>query len=75
MILIDLALWQLIGATLHNLRFCVRIGIFLAFSTVISAAGISPLQLPLWPEDAVLNLMGTVLGIGWWLLAASSSMA
>ncbi|WP_077049298.1 mechanosensitive ion channel family protein [Pseudomonas sp. KK4] len=70
LILFDLALWQFIGATRHNLRLCVRIGIFVAFSAVMTAAGISPLQPPLWPDDAVLNLMGTVLGIGWWLFAA-----
>lgn len=70
LILIDLALWQLIGPARHNLRLCLRLGIFVAFSAVMSAAGISPLQPPLWPEDAILNLMGTVLGIGWWLFAA-----
>ncbi|BCX69222.1 mechanosensitive ion channel family protein [Pseudomonas izuensis] len=70
LILIDLASWQLIGGARHNLRLCVRIGIFVAFSWVMTAAGISPLQPPLWPEDAILNLMGTVLGIGWWLFAA-----
>jgi small-conductance mechanosensitive channel len=70
LILIDLASWQLIDGSRQNLRICVRIGIFLAFSWVMTAAGISPLQPPLWPEDAILNLMGTVLGIGWWLFAA-----
>jgi small-conductance mechanosensitive channel len=68
--LIDLALWQLIDTSRRNLRMCARIGIFVAFSAVMTTAGISPLQQPLWPEDPVLNLMGTVLGIGWWLFAA-----
>lgn len=70
LILVDLALWQVIGPARHNLRLCLRIGIFVAFSAVMTTAGISPLQPPLWPDDAILNLMGTVLGIGWWLFAA-----
>ena len=70
LVVIDLALWQVIGAQRHNLRLCLRIVVFVAFSWVLTAAGISPMQPPLWPEDAVLNLMGTVLGIGWWLFAA-----
>ncbi|NUT78889.1 mechanosensitive ion channel [Pseudomonas sp. C1C7] len=70
LILIDLALWQMVGPARHNLRLCARIVVFVAFSAVMSAAGISPLQPPLWPDDAVLNLMGTVLGIGWWIFAA-----
>jgi hypothetical protein len=49
LIVIDLASWQLIDASRQNLRICVRIGIFLAFSWVMTAAGISPLQPPLWP--------------------------
>nr|WP_256345007.1 mechanosensitive ion channel domain-containing protein [Pseudomonas gingeri] len=70
LILIELALWQLIGASRRNLRMCVRVGIFVLFCWVMLSVGISPLQPPLWPEDPVLNLMATVLGIGWWLFAA-----
>ncbi|WP_422775953.1 mechanosensitive ion channel family protein [Pseudomonas mediterranea] len=70
LILIDLALWQLIGASRRHLRMCARVGVFVMFCWVMTAAGISPLQPPLWPDDAILNLMGTVLGIGWWLFAA-----
>ncbi|UZE25750.1 mechanosensitive ion channel family protein [Pseudomonas sp. B21-056] len=70
LILIDLALWQLIGDSRRNLRMCARVGVFVMFCWVMTAAGISPLQPPLWPDDAILNLMGTVLGIGWWLFAA-----
>lgn len=70
LILIELALWQLIGPSRRNLRMCVRVGIFVLFCWVMLSVGISPLQPPLWPEDPVLNLMATVLGIGWWLFAA-----
>lgn len=70
LILIDLVLWQVIGASRRNLQMCARVVVFVMFCWVMTTAGISPLQPPLWPEDAILNLMGTVLGIGWWLFAA-----
>ncbi|MFS2069727.1 mechanosensitive ion channel domain-containing protein [Pseudomonas sp. CT11-2] len=70
LIVIELALWQFIGASRRNLRMCVRVGIFVLFCWVMLSVGISPLQPPLWPEDPVLNLIATVLGISWWLFAA-----
>ncbi|WP_166363404.1 mechanosensitive ion channel family protein [Pseudomonas akapageensis] len=70
LILIELSLWQFIGASRRNLRVCVRTGFFVMFCLVMTAAGISPLQPPLWPEDPILNLVATVLGISWWLFAA-----
>ncbi|MCG8907172.1 mechanosensitive ion channel family protein [Pseudomonas sp. DP-17] len=70
LILIDLALWQMIDASRRKVRMSVRISIFITFSWVLTNAGISPLQPPLWPEDPLLQLTGTILGIGWWLFAA-----
>ncbi|NWD48405.1 mechanosensitive ion channel family protein [Pseudomonas gingeri] len=70
LILIELSLWQLIGASRRNLRMCVRVGIFVLFCWLMLSVGVSPLQPPLWPEDPVLNLMATVLGVSWWLFAA-----
>ena len=70
LILLDLVLWQGLGPARRTLRSGLRVLVFALFCWVMVAAGISPLQPPPWPEDAVLNLMATVLGIGWWLFAA-----
>lgn len=70
LIVIDLSLWQILGDARRNLRMCARLLAFVAFCWVMMAAGISPLQPPLWPDDAILNLMATVLGVAWWLFAA-----
>lgn len=70
LILLDLSLWHCLGITRPGWRVCSRIALFVAFCWVLTAASISPLQPPLWPEDAILNLMATVLGIAWWLFAA-----
>ncbi|TFY84244.1 mechanosensitive ion channel protein MscS [Pseudomonas kairouanensis] len=70
LILLDLALWQCLGPQKRTLRTVSRVWVFTLFCWVMVAAGISPLQAPPWPDDAVLNLMATVLGIGWWLFAA-----
>ncbi|TFY93486.1 mechanosensitive ion channel protein MscS [Pseudomonas nabeulensis] len=70
LILLDLALWQYLGPLKRSVRTVLRVLVFLLFCRVMIAAGISPLQPPPWPEDAVRNLLATVLGIGWWLFAA-----
>jgi small-conductance mechanosensitive channel/CRP-like cAMP-binding protein len=70
LILLDLSLWHCLGVTRPGLRISLRVVVFAAFCWVLMAAGISPLQPPLWPEDAILNLVATVLGIAWWLFAA-----
>ncbi|NWC78045.1 mechanosensitive ion channel [Pseudomonas sp. P7759] len=70
LILLDLVLWQGLGPARRTLRSGLRVLVFALFCWVMVAAGISPLQPPPWPEDAVLNLMATVLGIGWWLFTA-----
>lgn len=59
--LLDLSLWRWVGASRPVWRMCSRIAVFVGFSWVLIAAGISPLQPPLWPDDAVLNLMGAQL--------------
>ncbi|WP_016774168.1 mechanosensitive ion channel family protein [Pseudomonas sp. R62] len=70
LIALDLMLWNSLGVIKLGLRIGLRVGVFIAFCWVLMAAGISPLQPPLWPEDAIYNLMATVLGIAWWLFAA-----
>ena len=70
LVLLDLMLWQCLGPSRRTVRTVLRVVVFALFCWVMVAAGLSPLQPPPWPEDAVLNLMATVLGIGWWLFAA-----
>ncbi|MBF6030475.1 mechanosensitive ion channel family protein [Pseudomonas sp. P115] len=70
LILLDLTLWQCLGPPKRTLRTVLRVLVFALFCWVMVTAGISPLQPPPWPDDAVLNLMATVMGIGWWLFAA-----
>ena len=70
LLLLDLSLWRYLRAARPVVRICSRIAIFLAFCWVLMAADISPLQPPLWPDDAILNLAATVLGLAWWLFAA-----
>ncbi|MEJ5863641.1 mechanosensitive ion channel family protein [Pseudomonas farsensis] len=67
---IDLLLWQLIPLDRRAWRIATRLAIFVVFSAVLLAAGMSPLQPPPWPDDVARNFMGTVLAIGWWLFAA-----
>lgn len=70
LVMVDLSLWRWLGVDRPVLRMCSRVAVFAAFCWVLTAAGISPLQPPLWPEDAILNLMATIVGIAWWLFAA-----
>ncbi|MCX2887410.1 mechanosensitive ion channel family protein [Pseudomonas sp. DCB_BI] len=70
LILLDLVLWQVIPIQRHAWRISARLVIFLLFSSVLVAAGMSPLQPPPWPDDVPRNLMATVLTIGWWLFGA-----
>ncbi|PTS86011.1 mechanosensitive ion channel protein MscS [Pseudomonas sp. HMWF032] len=65
----DLACWRLLPAEGKIWRVLLRLGFFLAYSLVIIDAGMSPLQPPPWTEPA-LNMIGSVLGIAWWLLCA-----
>ena len=69
LLLADLAGWRLLPAQGKVWRVLLRLGLFTAYSLVIFAAGMSPLQPPPWSE-AALNIMGAVLGIAWWLLGA-----
>lgn len=70
LIVLDLTLWQSLGPLRRSVRTVLRVLVFTLFCWVMVTAGLSPLQPPPWPDDAVLNLMATVLGIGWWLFAA-----
>ncbi|MDP9523903.1 mechanosensitive ion channel family protein [Pseudomonas putida] len=70
LILLDLVLWQVIPMQRRAWRIGTRLVIFLLFSSVLVAAGMSPLQPPPWPDDVSRNLMATVLAIGWWLFGA-----
>lgn len=69
LLLADLACWRLLPTNGKIWRALLRFGFFLAYSLVIFEAGMSPLQPPPWTETA-LNMMGSVLGIAWWLLCA-----
>ncbi|MES2818668.1 MAG: mechanosensitive ion channel family protein [Pseudomonadota bacterium] len=69
LLLTDLACWRLLPAEGKVWRVLLRLGFFLAYSLVIIEAGMSPLQPPPWTEPAR-NMMGSVLGIAWWLLCA-----
>jgi small-conductance mechanosensitive channel len=66
----DLLLWQLIPQQHRIWRIASRLVIFLLFSAVLVAAGMSPLQPPPWIDEVSRNLMATVLAIGWWLFGA-----
>lgn len=70
LILLDVLLWQLITLQRQPWRIAARLAIFLLFSAVLVAAGMSPLQPPPWVDDVARNLLATVLAIGWWLFAA-----
>jgi small-conductance mechanosensitive channel/CRP-like cAMP-binding protein len=70
LLLLDLVLWQLIPLQKRAWRIATRLVIFLLFSAVLLAAGMSPLQPPPWADDVARNLMATVLEIAWWLFAA-----
>lgn len=70
LMLADLLCWQLLVPSRVKLRIVVRVLSFVLFSWVIINAGISPLQPAPWPDDTTLNLMGTLIGIAWWLFAA-----
>jgi small-conductance mechanosensitive channel len=70
LLLLDLLLWQLIPLQKRAWRIATRLVIFLLFSAVLLAAGMSPLQPPPWADDVARNLMATVLEIAWWLFAA-----
>ncbi|HSX71746.1 MAG TPA: mechanosensitive ion channel domain-containing protein, partial [Pseudomonas sp.] len=69
LLLVDLACWRLLPAGAKVLRVLLRLGIFIAYSLAIISAGMSPLQPPPWSEPA-LNMLGSALGIAWWLLFA-----
>ncbi|AHF68861.1 MULTISPECIES: mechanosensitive ion channel family protein [Pseudomonas] len=70
LLLADVSIWHLSPIQLRVIRVGIRLGLFLAFSTLIINAGISPLQAPAWPDDSVLQLGATALAILWWVYAA-----
>ena len=70
LLVIDALLWQLAPFKHRVTRIGWRTGLFLAFSTLIINAGISPLQAPVFADDRVAQLGATALGILWWLYAA-----
>ncbi|SFP50872.1 Small-conductance mechanosensitive channel [Geopseudomonas sagittaria] len=69
LLLADLACWRLLPVDRKVWRVLLRLVFFTVYSVVIFEAGMSPMQPPPWTE-ASLSMMGTVLGIAWWLLCA-----
>jgi small-conductance mechanosensitive channel len=70
LLLADVLIWH-IGALQHRvLKVAMRLALFLAFSSLIMNAGISPLMAPAWPDDSVMQLSATALAILWWIYAA-----
>ncbi|NIF18984.1 mechanosensitive ion channel family protein [Pantoea sp. Cy-639] len=70
LLLLDLVLWQLLPAQRRAWRIGARLVIFLLFSAVLLAAGMSPLQPAAETDDVARNLLATVLTIAWWLIGA-----
>ncbi len=69
LLLVDIAAWRLLPADAKLWRVVLRVGFFLTYSLVIVEAGLSPLLPPPWQTPA-LNVLGSVLGIAWWLMLA-----
>jgi small-conductance mechanosensitive channel len=67
---LDLLVWHLTPSVRMLHRTLVRIFLFLLFSWLIIAIGVSPLQPSPWPDDVALNMLSTVLAVLWWFFAA-----
>ncbi len=72
LLLVDIAAWRLLPADAKVWRVVLRVVFFLTYSLVIVEAGLSPLLPAPWPSPA-LNMLGSVLGIAWWLLLARTA--
>ena len=70
LLIADLLLWQWAPFAHQAGRVGVRVALFLGYSAVTMAAGISPLQPPPWPDNTLWNLAATGLAIIWWLYGA-----
>lgn len=67
---LDLLVWHFTPSVRILQRTLVRVAIFLLFSWLIIAVGVSPLQPSPWPDDVALNMLSTVLAVLWWFFAA-----
>lgn len=70
LLLVDVALWHIAPFQQRVARVAIRLAMFLAFSSLVINAGISPLLAPAWPDDSVMQLSATALAILWWIYAA-----
>lgn len=70
LLLLDLALWHLIGTQGDRWKLAVRVLIFCLYSLMLFNQGLSPMQTAPWPDDVPLHLAATGLQIGWWLFGA-----
>lgn len=70
LLLADVLIWHIAAFQHRVLKVAIRLALFLAFSSLIINAGISPLLAPSWPDDSVMQLSATALAILWWIYAA-----
>lgn len=70
LIVIDLVLWRLIGASGHNWKLLVRLVIFSLYSVLLFNEGLNPMEPAPWADNVPLHLAATGLQIGWWLFGA-----
>ncbi|RRV07541.1 mechanosensitive ion channel protein MscS [Pseudomonas sp. v388] len=70
LLLVDVLIWHIAPMQQRVARVAIRLALFLAFSSLIINAGISPLLAPAWPDDSVMQLGATAMAIVWWMYAA-----
>jgi len=70
LLLVDVLLWHAAPYRHRWMQVAVRLMLFLAFSSLIITAGVSPLLPPPEPDSTLLQMGATALAIIWWVYAA-----